>query len=195
MSESPYSPTKAWFFRAGWTLGVYLPPDRRLLEKEILPYYAAAPGFSRVLFVGVKSYNKVHEELFRGREFVTIEPDPELAQFGAKRHHVDVVQNIAKYEAPGSFDAIFMNGILGFGVNTDQAVTDVVLASREALRLGGHLLFGVNEDVESHPKLSACDAMKHFEPEAIAPLGGTHRKLKSPFRERSHTFCAFRRVD
>ncbi len=191
---SGYSPTKAWFYRAGWTLGVYLPPDRRVLNREILPYYASAPGFMRVLFVGVKSYNKVHADLFHGREFVTIEPNPLLAEFGAKRHHVDVVQNICRYEAPGSFDAIFMNGILGFGVDTDSAVTDVVLASREALRMDGHLVFGVNEEVESHPKLASCDAMKHFEPHSIPPLGGSRLRLPSPFREKSHTFCAFRRT-
>ena len=42
--------------------------DRRLLERDILPWFAAQPLVTRVLFVGCDWYTKHYERAFTGRE-------------------------------------------------------------------------------------------------------------------------------
>src|SRR6476646_1062610 len=83
-----------------WQLGLYVPPDRRVLDEVILPSYARRDGFERALFVGVKAYNAKNREIFRGRSYATIDPNPAFAPHGGSPHVVDGLENIARHFPP-----------------------------------------------------------------------------------------------
>ena len=68
-------------------LGVALQTtDRYVLEKTILPYFAARSDCRRILFVGCEWYTKHYEKIFVNQEYWTIEIDPQLKEYGAKNH-------------------------------------------------------------------------------------------------------------
>jgi hypothetical protein len=63
--------------------------DRRVLEKIIIPGYLADPAVKTVLFVGCDNYSAHYSRLyFSQHEYWTLEPEPKLRRYGARRRHV-----------------------------------------------------------------------------------------------------------
>jgi len=177
-------------FRAGlWT-----PPDRRALDDVILPYYARAPGLERVLFVGVQAYNAKNRMLFAGRSYATLDPQSAAAAFGGDTHFVAPLQELSRHVAPGSFDAVVINGVIGYGLDTVHELDRALAAVHRALREDGELVIGMNEQREPRVPLEKVEAMSHFTPCVFAPFGVQRRVLATPLRERTHTFLFFRRA-
>lgn len=179
---------------AGWRAGLWTPPDRRVLDGLILPWLARAPGYERVLFVGVKEYNAPNRALFAGRAYATLEPEPRFAPFGAERHFVARLEELDELVAPSSFDAIVINGVLGHGLDAPADVERALAACHRALRDGGFLVLGVNEEIPSAVDLTGVPAMRAFAPAQFPPLGATRHVLQTPLRERSHTFLFYART-
>ncbi len=102
--------------------------DRRVLEQVILPQYASRSDISRILFVGCAAYTQQYGELFGGREYWTIDPVARRRRYGGARHIVDTLQNLGSHVAPGYFDLIVCNGVLGWGLNS-PADADAALAA------------------------------------------------------------------
>lgn len=181
--------------KTGWSLGLYTPPDRRVLE-ESLRIFAARTEVRRVLFVGVKAYNRHLAALFVGpgapdaaqRTFATIEPVAELAEFGGSPHFVDVLENLHRHVAPESFDLIVMNGVIGFGLNDPANVELALRQVHRALAPDGELFLGINERIPTHVDLAKIEAMRGFTPKTFPPFGGPRRVIETPFREETHTF-------
>jgi hypothetical protein len=175
-----------------WLTGLYLPPDRRLLERVILPWYARQGWCRRVLFVGVRVYVRHYPRLFRDREYVTIDRNPRMRWFGARRHIVDSVEHLDRHVPAGHFDVVILNGVLGWGVNDTAAAAVTLDACRRALRLDGHLVIGVND---SRMRVSDADAVtlaSGFTPWSFPALAARRIDLASPLAERSHTYLFYR---
>lgn len=186
---------KESFLKTGWSLGLYTPPDRAMLDR-VIAELAKHADCERMLFVGVKQYNAHLPALFRGtsaRTFTTIDPTPEVARFGGTPHYVDMLENLNRHVAPASFDVVVMNGVIGFGMNEATNVERALEQVHRALRPEGLLLLGINEQIPTHVPLAPIAAMKKFAPATLGLFGGPRVVLDTPFRERTHTFELYAR--
>ena len=178
-----------------WQLGLYAAPDRRVLENAILPAIAADPARARVLFVGVQPYTQGYPALFSGRSFATIDPDPNVAAMGAPRHVVDGVENLLRHFAPGAFDAIVMNGVIGWGLNEASQIDRALQVLAEALDHHGLLVLGVNEQKAGYIDPRTLPSIVAFAPLEFPALGTAVLVVPTPFAERTHTFQFFEKID
>ncbi|HVK06618.1 MAG TPA: class I SAM-dependent methyltransferase, partial [Armatimonadaceae bacterium] len=160
----------------------------RLLEQVILPDLARRAELRRVLFVGCAWYTESYERFFPGREYWTLDLDPEQARFGARggRHLVDSASRVAGHFAPASLDLIVLNGVYGWGLDARDDLEEAFGGFRACLRPGGLLLVGWNDVPEHTPvPLESIDALKPFAPWVFAPLGGARIPTDTELR---HTF-------
>lgn len=139
-------------------------PDRKYLTSVIFPNLSSLdPG--RVLFVGCRSYTKSYEAFFQDSEYWTLEIDPVHARWGARHHKIGDVRQADSLFAPGYFDLVCLNGVLGFGVDADNDQDTTFTALRRIMRPGSVLLVGWNEgrcsDPLTRPALGA--AFRHQE--------------------------------
>ena len=185
---------QSWLLIRAWRLGLWTPPDRRVLDETILPYYARTSGFSRLLFVGVKKYNAKNRKLMAGRTYVTIDPEPAFARHGGDRHIQDGLQNLAEHVVPGSFDVIVVNGVIGHGLDAAADVDRALAACCDALRMGGHLVIGLNEENPSAVKVHSREPMNRFRGRSFEPLGVSQYVVQTPLRERTHSYFFFERI-
>lgn len=167
---------------------MYLPPDRRVLERDILAELAKDPRIERVLFVGVQWYTTRYPGFFGGKTFATLDPEPSVAAFGGTPHAVGQVQDLGTYFPSMVFDAIVMSGVIGFGLDDPREVDRALAACDQALRPGGWLVLGVNELKPTHVDPKKSPASASFEPRAFGERGRTRIDVALPFRERRHTF-------
>lgn len=165
--------------------------DRRLLEERILPALAARDDVRRVLFVGCAPYTRHYEALFGHAEYWTIEPSLRRRRWGAQRHLADRLEHLGRHVAPGSFDAIVCNGVLGWGLDTAQAAEAAFTACHDALRPGGLLVVGWN-DVRPRNRVvpSSIAALGRLERAAFADFGAPQVRVDGPHR---HVFDFYRR--
>ncbi len=178
-----------------WQLGLYAAPDRRVLENAILPAIAADPTRARVLFVGVQPYTQDYPAIFCDRSFATIDPDPGVAAMGARRHVVDGVENLLRHFAPGSFDAVVMNGVIGWGLNEASQIDRALHVLAEALDHHGLLVLGVNEKKAGYIDPRSMPSMVAFAPLEFPALGTAVLVVPTPFAERTHTFQFFEKIE
>ena len=176
----------------GWRLGLWTPPDRRMLDEVILPHYAGRAGFERLLFVGVRKYNTGNRALFRDRAYATIDSNPASAVHGGSPHVVDGIENVAAHFEPASLDAVIFNGVIGHGLADRDRIDRAFAGCFEVLRPGGELVVGVNEDAPGYPGIDV-PARTAFEPVIFELLGTNRHVVTTPLRERTHTFHFLRR--
>ena len=120
-------------------------PDRILLEDRILPWFARESSLQRLVWVGCDAYTAAYPASFAHKaDFITLDVDPSKSPFGGPRHVVGSVLELTRH-VPGSVDAILMNGVLGFGVDSPRLAELSLLSCRLALRPGGVLLLGWND--------------------------------------------------
>lgn len=106
-------------------------PSRTYIQDRLIPAIAA-DGRQRMLFVGVQSYN---QSLYGSCEAAgigvwTVDYNPASRPYGSPRGHiVGDIRKIDRLTDGQTFDVIFFNGVLGFGINT---ATDA-LASADAM--------------------------------------------------------------
>lgn len=176
-----------------WWAGLYLPPDRRVLERIILPQLAKVDSGKRVLFVGVRFYTRHYARLFQETEFVTMDADPRMRKHGAREHVVERLENLGRCFPSGNFEAIVVNGVLGWGIDTPAAAEAALGACADGLAEGGLLVLGLNERRASTPSLAGLEALQRFEPVKFPNLGEARLMVSTPFDEREHTFLFFRK--
>jgi len=191
---NPLSWARAEVLHFAWQRGFYAPPDRRVLEHDILGELARDPKVRRVLFVGVQWYTARYPTHFAGKTFATIDPEPAVAKFGGSPHVVGQVQDLAEHFPDLVFDAIVMSGVIGFGLNDPKEVDRALEACEKALRPGGWLVLGINELKPTHVDPNQSPAAKHFEPRPFGRLGQSRVDVKLPFRERRHTFVFWQKL-
>lgn len=117
----------------------------------------------------------------------SIEPDAKAAIYGSSHHHiVDVVQNLMRYVQPGAFDVAVLNGIIGFGLNEDNAIKEAAIAMHQALRPGGLLVIGYNLGISS-----CCHQFEeHFVPTMLGKLPQKTELTNSPMH---HIYTLYRK--
>ncbi len=165
-------------------------PDRELLETKILPYFAAMPEFQRILFVGCDWYTYNYRRVFRHKDYSTIEIDASRTLFGAKRHIVDSVSNVARHFKPEELDLIVCNGVFGWGLNDREQVAQAFAGCYTSLRSGGILVFGWDDIPERRPfPPHELPELKRFARWVFPPLS-THRHVVEPAQ---HVYEFFRR--
>lgn len=122
-------------------------PDRRHLERVVLPAVAAA-RYRRVLFVGVSRVPDTRDYPTRfglGRtEFWTLDADPSAAAWGGPRHRTGDVRDLGLLFPPEHFGAVLLNGVFGWGVDTPADQDAAVRQCRLASEAGGLLVVGWN---------------------------------------------------
>jgi SAM-dependent methyltransferase len=151
-------------------------PGRDVLESAILPYCAAHEPFRKVLFVGCDWYTKRYERLFRERDYVTIDVDPERRPFGGRRHIVDSMVNLMRHFASEELDLILCNGVFGWGLDNREESKLAFAACYTALRPGGVLMLGWDDVPEHRP----------FDPEGLDELRRFARWTFPPFGRARH---------
>ncbi|HSF34221.1 MAG TPA: class I SAM-dependent methyltransferase [Candidatus Tectomicrobia bacterium] len=165
--------------------------DRSILTEVILPYFAQHTVFQKILFVGCSAYTQRYEELFKGKEYWTIDPKQVKRKYGSKRHIVDSVTNIGRYVARRYFDVIIMNGVIGFGLNHIGDIEPAIDACYEALASEGILLVGWNDTPRRTPiDIRQLRALSKFREHAFEPLKACHYQAQGSHR---HTFSFYRR--
>lgn len=127
--------------------------DRRYLRRAILPALARA-GLPRLLFVGVRGYTRSYAEAIQraGTEYWTCDIDPAAAPHGASgRHRTADARQLDAAFPPGFFDAVIMNGVFGWGVDTPDGMGHALAATHRVLTARGFLLLGWNSDRTPDP--------------------------------------------
>lgn len=190
---NPFAWARAEILRAAWRRGFYLPPGRRVLEGEIFSELARDPAVSRVLFVGVQWYTARYPEHFGDKMFATIDPDPSVASCGGTPHVVGQVQDLERHFPGLAFDAIILNGVIGYGLNSPADVDGALAACATALRPAGWLVLGVNELRRGYVDPAACPACPAFEPRPFGPRAVSRIDIAEPFKERTQTFLFWQR--
>lgn len=169
-------------------------PNRRILEDVVLPAIAAETGVERVLFVGCRWYTKIYAAIFPRHQYWTIEIDAEQAKFGSPgRHIVASYLDLSQHTAPASFDAIVLNGVLGWGIDSPADTERALDESLRALAPGGVLVIGYNGLEGNRPAFltSPSTALAQFEPWHFEPLGGS--TYETPGDAHRHTFMFLRK--
>jgi SAM-dependent methyltransferase len=127
--------------------------DRLLLDQRIIPKLIDCGG-KNVLSIGVAYYNAHHPMLFaaRGAALWTIDIDEQKAIWGSPgRHITGDALDLARHLEVEAFDAVILNGVLGYGID-DVCSTDRVLrAIVTVLKPGGRLVIGWNRDKTRDP--------------------------------------------
>ncbi len=176
-----------------WMLGFYLPPDRKVLEETILPYYAKKFDGGRILFVGVRAYVFHYKRIFQNCEYITIDNRPSSRLFGVENHRVGRIENLGDYFAPEYFDLIVMNGVIGWGLNDERLINQGLEVCFERLKPGGELLLGINEELPAVPEISAIKSLDLFDSTNFPPLAVHCHKVQTPFDEKSHSYFFFKK--
>ena len=168
----------------------FRPLDRRVLEDRVLRQLAAAASPQHILSVGVRAYTRHHEALLAPHRLSTIDIDPAVARHGSTlRHVVGSVCDADRHFAAESFDAVVMNGVFGWGLDTRADVDTALIALHHVLRPGGLLVIGWNDVALRRPfPLSSASALRRFEPQGIAALGVASLRLGGPNRHRFDFF-------
>ena len=163
--------------------------DRRVLHETIFPYLLARTDLNRILFVGCEIYTHSYNRLFAKKEYHTIEPAPERAKYGSRRHVVDTMENMSRHYAPGSFDAIICNGVFGWGLNETSAAECALRAAAHCLRQQGLLVIGWDDVPQRRPFAPLeLNALRAFEPFVLPPLGQSEYLTQTASR---HTYNFF----
>lgn len=129
------------------------PPDRTYLEDTLLPDLATRG--SAMLFVGVADYTGHYDRLVgSGVRFVTTDASLDIDEHGKPEFIFNISDPnfshqlrqalAANREDIVYFDSIVLNGIFGWGTNTEPAIEQSLHNAYHLLRPGGALLLGWN---------------------------------------------------
>jgi SAM-dependent methyltransferase len=161
--------------------------DRWVLEQRIFPHYQSNPAIRDVLFVGCDSYTAHYQRsFFPTVNYTTIEPDPARSRFGASRHIVAPLEELAAHAPADAFDLIVCNGVFGWGLDSLEQCEPAFAHCHTCLRTNGHLILGW-DDLPSrvplpHERITSLARFRRY----VFPEFGSWRFLTpTPFR---HTF-------
>jgi len=164
--------------------------DRRHLDRELIPVIGRRGG--KVLFIGCRKYTKHYPRLLaaRGLECWTIDIDPIAARWGASERHVigDILDEPDHWSA-SSFDTIILNGVFGFGLNSERDQDAALRACRLLLAKDGWLVLGWNTDRSVDPsELPTLQDL--FRPSSIPGLA-----QRQTFAKSTHVYATVTAVE
>jgi hypothetical protein len=154
-------------------------PDRIFLKKILLSEIGKRS--TRVLFVGCRRYTASYPMILNGHgaECWTIDIDPAAARWGAKgRHAVMDVREIADHFSSEFFDTVILNGVFGYGVDTESLQNTTLVAIDAVLKRGGLLVLGWNTDRSPDP-VGLDELKRRFHSFVLGKLGSRRTFLGS----------------
>ena len=171
---------------------LYLPThDRYLLEQIIFPVLLSRAEVHDILFVGCERYTATYPRVFAERHFVTIDSDPTKARYGAAHHVIDTVANLRQHLAPGSLDAVILNGVIGWGLDRPEEINQAVHQCFSRLRAGGLFIVGWNDMPPWRPRpFEEIEGFRAFTPMTLPPFPGPMYPTLGPLR---HVFSFYAR--
>jgi SAM-dependent methyltransferase len=161
--------------------------DRVVLEQTIFPHFISNPAIRDVLFVGCDTYTAHYgREFFSKTNYMTLEPDPGQARYGARHHVAAPLEELARHSGPNSFDLIICNGVYGWGLDTRQQCEAAFSQCYECLRVNGIMVFGW-DDVERRVPvpLEQIAALQRFRKYPFPAFGSWRYLTDTSFR---HTY-------
>jgi SAM-dependent methyltransferase len=127
-------------------------PDRELLLGRILPELSK-PGIT-MLWVGCQPYTRPYLEMIErpGAKCWTLDIDPSARWWGhSRRHIVGDLQRVGTLYLPHQFDVALVNGVFGYGLNTQDGQSEAIMGLARVLKPGGLLMLGWNTHRASDP--------------------------------------------
>jgi len=169
-------------------------PDRIYLRQVMLPAMARMKPVN-VLLAGTRRYTRRYHQVF-DREMTavwTIDFDPTAARFGnGQLHRTGDMCRVDQVFRGVRFDMIHINGLLGFGVDTPEAIREMVAACHRSLQPSGHLMLGWDADRTSDPTMNE-DITSRFEHAGLIDAPARHQV--TGIDGHAHIFDWFRRKD
>jgi hypothetical protein len=166
--------------------------DRMILEQVILPSFVSTITIQKVLFVGCAAYTQQYKEIFREKEYWTIDPKRVKKKYGSERHIVDSIAKIERYITKNYFDVIIMNGVIGFGLNRIGDIERAINACYATLASQGILLVGWNDTARRIPiDIRAIHALGNFRQYYFEPLQACHYRTEGSQR---HTLSFYQKA-
>ena len=163
---------------------------RRILEQVILPHFLQAESCQRILFVGCASYTMWYDKFFEKKEYWTLEPQKERRCYGAKRHIIDSIVNVAQHFKENYLDLVILNGVLGYGLDDLKEIKAAFASLYSVLREGGILLTGWDDHPLYHTIYPyGIKSLAKFEKYHFTPLNGWEYRMDTPFNHVYHFYC------
>lgn len=176
-------------YRKGfWRLCV---PDRRVLEDEILGYFAGREETRRVLDVGTAWFTRFYHRLLPAAEYWTIERYPGLAKYGAPNHKAISLLQAGEHFEPSSFDLVICNGVFGWGLDGAGEITRALEVVAGLLREGGVLVVGWDDNDDHRPAVLAAPASAAgLSPWCFPPRGAAEIRAETRWK---HVFSFYQK--
>ncbi len=167
-------------------------PDRHVLEEVIFPALLAKEDVRRVLFVGCAWYTRAYGKRFHDREFWTIDVDERMQRYAGDRHIVASITTIDEHFEPGSLDVVICNGVVGFGLDSEEDCDRAFYGAFRCLRPGGLLIIGWDDAAGCRPAVPLEDltSLRAFQPCTLPPFPSWRYPT---FSSLGHTFDFYER--
>ena len=169
-------------------------PDRVYLRKVMLPAMARRKP-ANVLLAGTRRYTRRYHQVFDQEVTAvwTIDFDPTAAHFGnGQLHRTGDMCQVDQVFRGVRFDMIHINGLLGFGVDTPEAIHEMVAACHRSLQPSGYLMLGWDADRTSDPTTND-DIKSLFEHTGFIDAPARHQVTGIDGHD--HVFDWFRRLN
>ena len=159
-------------------------PSRMFMEREVFDYVnqqfrrgTTAPA-ARCLFIGLDKHNWHYDRLL-DPDFYSIDLNPRNAAYGQpNRHVVGSATELSSYYRPNSFDVVIANGLIGFGLDTEEAFNQLMFECHRVLASDGMLVLGYNDKPDrlnfNIEQATGYQVFKTFEPGIAGMTGARH---------------------
>jgi len=150
--------TKIWIcrFPNGNTI------DRWILESKIIRELVLSDRYARIISVGVSWTNNRYYNFFKfGSEMTFKTIDPFHNPNSLEDH---VMCRFEQFNSVEKYDAILLNGVIGYGTDTLEEVVHILKKCSEILSLNGIVIIGVNVKngrIKS-PDFDLCESALEF---------------------------------
>ena len=168
-------------------------PVRRILELDIIPYLLThnIPVGSAILDIGVDWYTRGYSSLFPGRHYVSLEIDRSKTRFTSKERHIwGSALSLSEHFEPASLDFILCNGVIGWGIDTEDDIQTFFYQTSHVLKPGGLLLVGWNDNEDNKPIVHPDCAANGFNLWLYQPCGSSSLNTHTA---KQHIFSFYQR--
>jgi hypothetical protein len=165
--------------------------DRYVLEEVVFPPLQADAAVKELLFVGTAPYTRSYPARFRPAHLRTIDIDIDMAPYGSDDHIIGSVVDIDEFIKPATLDAVFLNGVFGFGLDDRQLAERALERLAGCMKPGAWLVVGWNDHPDFRPfRPEELHNISCFEPTVLPPFPMYRYPTFSPLR---HVFDFYRR--
>lgn len=192
-----FSRAYSFLYFQSWNLGLWTPPDRKFLTRDLFAYYSQDVHVRSILFVGVRRYTSRYAQYFKDTPFVTIDIDATQERYGAKRHLTGNVCDLESWqnEFPDGVDLVFLNGVIGFGLNREEDIERALEGLSAGMNPGATVVFGINPHVCDHSYLENSRTLTRHFTRTMSPISGKRFDLFTfpGLRRAQHEYHYYRR--